>query len=263
MEKHSLMHVFPFKLNVLLRNTHWVRHKPSSNNFHMWRCKCDVQTSFFPYWGQHHWRMLWKGLNAIVLYFSACNTCVCLFSTCKDNRGIYSALRLDKVFNISSYLNTTVVSMVQCNSVSASMLKLLFLYILARVSCVLWWWTICNIQWIHSIPSIKHNSPFYTPKFTKDVVARLNSLKIDLRGIILLEAEGKQNLLDFSEAGLLEINYADYLEEVTEINTSRRHDARISNVLDHSPLLWTKIFKLFTNIALTYAQTVRRLTNIS
>lgn len=51
----------------------------------------------------------------------------------------------------------------------------------------------------------------------KDVVDRLNSVKIDLRGIILLEAEGKQNLLDFSEAGLLEINYADYLEEVIQI----------------------------------------------
>lgn len=48
------------------------------------------------------------------------------------------------------------------------------------------------------------------------MVARLDSVKIDLRGIILLEAEGKQNLLDFSEAGLLEINYADYLEEVTQ-----------------------------------------------
>lgn len=46
------------------------------------------------------------------LYFLLlCNTCLCVFSTCKDNRGIYSALRLDKVFNISSFLNTTVVSM--------------------------------------------------------------------------------------------------------------------------------------------------------
>uniref|UniRef100_A0A674NAB7 Prominin 1a n=1 Tax=Takifugu rubripes TaxID=31033 RepID=A0A674NAB7_TAKRU len=80
------------------------------------------------------------------------------YSTCKDNRGIYSALRLDKVFNVSSFLNITMVN----------------------------------------------------------VVARLNSVKIDLRGIILLEAEGKQNLLDFSEAGLLEINYADYLEEVNK-----------------------------------------------
>ncbi|XP_028271426.1 prominin-1-A [Parambassis ranga] len=83
-----------------------------------------------------------------------------LYSTCKQNRGIYSALRLDKVFNISSFLNSTV--------------------------------------------------------FTKDVVSQLDSVKIDLRAIILLEAEGKQNLLDFSEAGLSEINYADYLEEVNK-----------------------------------------------
>nr|XP_046262470.1 prominin-1-A isoform X2 [Scatophagus argus] len=83
-----------------------------------------------------------------------------LYSTCKENKGIYSAMRLDKVFNISSFLNTTV--------------------------------------------------------FTKDVVGQLDSIKIDLRGIILLEAEGKQNLLDFSEAGLSEINYADYLEEVNK-----------------------------------------------
>ncbi|XP_044061984.1 prominin-1-A isoform X3 [Siniperca chuatsi] len=83
-----------------------------------------------------------------------------LYSTCKENKGIYSAMRLDKVFNISSFLNTTV--------------------------------------------------------FTKDVVSQLESVKIDLRGIILLEAEGKQNLLDFSEAGLSEINYADYLEEVNK-----------------------------------------------
>lgn len=51
-------------------------------------------------------------------------------------------------------------------------------------------------------------------QFTKDMVTQLDSVKIDLRAIILLEAEGKQNLLDFSEAGLSEINYADYLEEV-------------------------------------------------
>ncbi|KAM9850397.1 prominin-1-A [Aulostomus maculatus] len=83
-----------------------------------------------------------------------------LYSTCKENKGIYSAMRLDKVFNISTFLNTTV--------------------------------------------------------FTKDVVAHLDSVKIDLRGIILLEAEGRQNLLDFSEVGLSETNYADYLEEVNK-----------------------------------------------
>ncbi|KAG8003832.1 Prominin-1-A [Nibea albiflora] len=83
-----------------------------------------------------------------------------VLSTCKENKGIYSAMRLDKIFNISSFLNTA--------------------------------------------------------SFTKDVAGQLDSVKIDLRGIILLEAEGKQNLRDFSEAGLSEINYADYLEEVNK-----------------------------------------------
>ncbi|XP_034037932.1 prominin-1-A isoform X3 [Thalassophryne amazonica] len=83
-----------------------------------------------------------------------------LYRTCKENKGIYSAMHLDKVFNISSFLNSTV--------------------------------------------------------FTQDVTAQLASMKIDLRGIILLEATGKQNLMDFSEAGLSEINYADYLEEVNK-----------------------------------------------
>ena len=62
---------------------------------------------------------------------------------------------------------------------------------------------------------IKATAVFLCLQFTKDVVSHLDSVKIDLRGIILLETEGKQNLLDFSEAGLSEINYADYLEEVT------------------------------------------------
>uniref|UniRef100_A0A3Q3M9P3 Prominin 1a n=1 Tax=Mastacembelus armatus TaxID=205130 RepID=A0A3Q3M9P3_9TELE len=48
------------------------------------------------------------------------------------------------------------------------------------------------------------------------VSATFQSIKIDLKDITLLEEEGKQNLVDFSEAGLSEINYADYLEEVNK-----------------------------------------------
>lgn len=59
-------------------------------------------------------------------------------------------------------------------------------------------------------------------------MSQLDSVKIDLRGIILLEAEGKQNLLDFSEAGLSEINYADYLEEVTHVY-SHKHNTINTN----------------------------------
>uniref|UniRef100_A0A665U282 Prominin 1a n=1 Tax=Echeneis naucrates TaxID=173247 RepID=A0A665U282_ECHNA len=58
----------------------------------------------------------------------------------------------------------------------------------------------------------------------------LDSVKIDLRGIILLEAEGKQNLLDFSEVGLSEINYADYLEEVTHTQTQISSTALINDI---------------------------------
>ncbi|XP_029918215.1 prominin-1-A isoform X1 [Myripristis murdjan] len=83
-----------------------------------------------------------------------------LYSNCKENKGIYSAMRLDKVFNISAFLNGTM--------------------------------------------------------FTKDVVTVLEGVRIDLKAITLLESEGKQNLLDFSEAGLSEINYADYLQEVNK-----------------------------------------------
>lgn len=54
---------------------------------------------------------------------------------------------------------------------------------------------------------------------------KLERVKIDLRGIILLEAEGKQNLRDFSEVGLSEINYADYLEEVTPLHGCRNTPA--------------------------------------
>lgn len=64
--------------------------------------------------------------------------------------------------------------------------------------------------------------PLRALQFTKDVVSQLDGVRIDLRGTILLEAEGEQNLLDFSEAGLSEINYADYLEEVTHITLHNR-----------------------------------------
>ncbi|XP_062380566.1 prominin-1-A isoform X1 [Sardina pilchardus] len=82
------------------------------------------------------------------------------YSNCKDNRGIYSALHLDKIFNVSSFLNTSV--------------------------------------------------------FTEDVARVIDGVKVDLRGIILLEAEGKDNLVRFTETGIGDINYAAYLEEVNK-----------------------------------------------
>ncbi|XP_041931310.1 prominin-1-A isoform X4 [Alosa sapidissima] len=82
------------------------------------------------------------------------------YSNCKENRGIYSALHLDKIFNVSAFLNTSV--------------------------------------------------------FTEDVAHVIDGVKVDLRGIILLESEGKDNLVRFTETGIGDINYADYLEEVNK-----------------------------------------------
>uniref|UniRef100_A0A8C7ULH5 Prominin 1a n=1 Tax=Oncorhynchus mykiss TaxID=8022 RepID=A0A8C7ULH5_ONCMY len=80
-----------------------------------------------------------------------------LYSNCKENRGIYSAMRLDKVFNVTPFLNSSL--------------------------------------------------------YTKEVGKMFNDVKIDLRVIVLLESEGKQNLIGFSETGVNRINYAAYLEE--------------------------------------------------
>ncbi|XP_063046691.1 prominin-1-A isoform X2 [Engraulis encrasicolus] len=82
------------------------------------------------------------------------------YSNCKDNRGMYSALRLDKIFNVSAFLNTSV--------------------------------------------------------FTEDVSRMIGGVKVDLRGIILLEAEGKDNLILFTETGIGDIDYDQYLEELNK-----------------------------------------------
>ncbi|KAI4886972.1 hypothetical protein NFI96_001948 [Prochilodus magdalenae] len=83
-----------------------------------------------------------------------------LYSNCKENRGIYSALHLDKVFNVSALLNTSM--------------------------------------------------------YTKDVAQRFEGMKVDLRSVILLDSEGKENLVSFTETGIGEINFAAYLEELNK-----------------------------------------------
>lgn len=77
-------------------------------------------------------------------------------------------------------------------------------------------------------------SMLFCLQFTTDVVGQLNSVKIDLRGIILLESEGKQNLQDFSDAGLSEINYADYLEEVKQTHTENGNILGWANLYEHT-----------------------------
>ncbi|XP_016149168.1 prominin-1-A-like isoform X8 [Sinocyclocheilus grahami] len=102
-------------------------------------------------------------------------TAYSLYSNCKDNRGIYSALHLDKIFNISAFFNTSV--------------------------------------------------------YSKDVSRKFEGLKVDLRDIILLESEGKQNLISFTETGINEIDFAAYLEEVNK-GVTRIHLVDFASQLD-------------------------------
>uniref|UniRef100_A0A8C1QAW7 Prominin 1a n=1 Tax=Cyprinus carpio TaxID=7962 RepID=A0A8C1QAW7_CYPCA len=125
-------------------------------------------------------------------------TAYSLYSNCKDNRGIYSALHLDKIFNISAFLNTSVVS--------------------------------------------------GSRKF--------EGMKVDLRGIILLESEGKQNLISFTKTGINEIDFAAYLEEVNKGVT------RI-NLVDFASQLDAQADQLFKGTLQTslkgHANTIRQI----
>ncbi|XP_055033539.2 prominin-1-A isoform X4 [Misgurnus anguillicaudatus] len=87
-----------------------------------------------------------------------------LYSNCKDNRGIYKALNLEKIFNISAFFNTSI--------------------------------------------------------YSKDVSRKFEEMKVDLRGIVLLETEGKQNLINFTETDINKIKFAAYLEELKKGVTS-------------------------------------------
>uniref|UniRef100_A0AAY4BFU7 Prominin-1-A-like n=1 Tax=Denticeps clupeoides TaxID=299321 RepID=A0AAY4BFU7_9TELE len=88
-----------------------------------------------------------------------------LYTDCEENRGIYSALHLDRVFNITAFLNSRV--------------------------------------------------------YAKHVSQKIDGIRVDLRGIVLLETEGRKNLVDFTEAGIGDINYAAYLEEVSVTKRGR------------------------------------------
>ncbi|XP_058891352.1 prominin-1-A-like isoform X5 [Acipenser ruthenus] len=83
-----------------------------------------------------------------------------LYSNCKENKGIYAALQLDNIFNISEYLNTSM--------------------------------------------------------YTKDVVDVFEFVNVDLSDMVLLDANAKQNLLNFTNTGIVSINYEAYLAELNK-----------------------------------------------
>ncbi|KAM9470003.1 prominin-1-A isoform 3-T3 [Clarias gariepinus] len=125
-----------------------------------------------------------------------------IYSTCKENRGIYSALRLDRLFNISALLNTS--------------------------------------------------------SYTKDVSTKFDALKVDLNTIVLLNPEGRQNLINFTETGIDEINFAAYMEELSK-EVTRVNLQTFANDLDSQA---DKLTKGPVQISIKYqANTLRKIFN--
>ncbi|XP_045569795.1 prominin-1-A-like isoform X4 [Salmo salar] len=83
-----------------------------------------------------------------------------MYRDCYDNSGLYHALQLETMFNINTFLKTTV--------------------------------------------------------FNKDLVKVFDSVSVDLQSVVLLDQEGRDDLLTFSNAGIGDINYAAYLAEVNK-----------------------------------------------
>ncbi len=69
-------------------------------------------------------------------------------------------------------------------------------------------------HWVPRLMSESYTEPLFFLQYSKDVSRKFEGMKVDLRGIILLESEGKQNLISFTETGINEIDFAAYLEEV-------------------------------------------------
>ncbi|XP_014463108.1 prominin-1 isoform X3 [Alligator mississippiensis] len=112
-----------------------------------------------PYLLNQHWK---NYLSGILLKNPDINlTFEKVYSDCKENKGIYTSLHLESLFNINEFLNISM--------------------------------------------------------YTEEVSLKIEHININLSGIILLDAPGRQNLLNFSSSGVDGINFAAYL---TEINKS-------------------------------------------
>uniref|UniRef100_A0AAY4BHA2 Prominin-1-A-like n=1 Tax=Denticeps clupeoides TaxID=299321 RepID=A0AAY4BHA2_9TELE len=85
--------------------------------------------------------------------------------------------------------------------------------------------------WKNFIPGYLYNEPDMdltietifscALQYAKHVSQKIDGIRVDLRGIVLLETEGRKNLVDFTEAGIGDINYAAYLEEVSVTKRGR------------------------------------------
>uniref|UniRef100_A0A8C9W9I8 Prominin 1a n=1 Tax=Scleropages formosus TaxID=113540 RepID=A0A8C9W9I8_SCLFO len=80
-----------------------------------------------------------------------------LYSNCKENRGLYSALHLENMFNITALVDSSM--------------------------------------------------------YAKDISVNFEDVKVDLTSEVLLEDEGKQNLISFTQTGIGDIKFQLYLAE--------------------------------------------------
>uniref|UniRef100_A0A8C9VIV2 Prominin 1a n=1 Tax=Scleropages formosus TaxID=113540 RepID=A0A8C9VIV2_SCLFO len=87
-----------------------------------------------------------------------------LYSNCKENRGLYSALHLENMFNITALVDSSM--------------------------------------------------------YAKDISVNFEDVKVDLTSEVLLEDEGKQNLISFTQTGIGDIKFQLYLAELNKTVTA-------------------------------------------
>ncbi|XP_015278137.1 PREDICTED: prominin-1 isoform X2 [Gekko japonicus] len=111
-----------------------------------------------PYLLNWHWKHY---LSGIILKNPNINlTFEKVYSDCKENKGIYTSLRLEHLFDIYEFLNVSM--------------------------------------------------------YTEEISLKIKQININLSNIVLLDEEGKENLLNFSFSGINEINFAAYLSEINK-----------------------------------------------
>uniref|UniRef100_A0A8C1J3V2 Prominin 1a n=1 Tax=Cyprinus carpio TaxID=7962 RepID=A0A8C1J3V2_CYPCA len=109
---------------------------------------------------------------------------------------------------------------------------------------------------LYRLMSESYTEPLFFLQYSKYVSRKFEGMKVDLRGIILLESEGKQNLISFTKTGINEIDFAAYLEEVNKGVT------RI-NLVDFASQLDAQADQLFKGTLQTslkgHANTIRQI----
>ena len=58
-----------------------------------------------------------------------------------------------------------------------------------------------------------------SPQYNKDLAKVFENVQVDLQDIALLEKAGRDNLINFANSGIGQIDYETYLSEVLRSNT--------------------------------------------